>query len=595
MIKARALLVAAILPLAGLTCQPASAGTTTAQTDTAPRQNVPAQLDAAQRAFYADVFSRIDAQDWGNVTALLQSVQGDPLHQLALARYYLHPDSPAIDLDTLSRWLAVGSDLPQAEQIGRLAVKRGLATMPNLRGARRLVPLRAPAKRNRPPAGNDGSMPPELSAAILERIKNDDPAGAHILLDGIDAVLTPQARAEWRQRVAWSYYIENDDANALSLARQVGAGGAGPWIGEGYWVAGLAAWRLGDCELAGDGFARAVRDTTNDELLAAAHYWHSRALVRCRQPEAAAPALRSAAQLDETLYGMLAAEQLNMTLPQSSSGQPFTAADWRQLSGQANVRTAIALVEIGREALADEVLRHQARIGDPEQYPALSRLARALQLPATQLYMAYNAPRDARADPATRYPAAKWQPLAGWKVDPALAYAHTLQESNFRADAISPANAVGLMQITPITVRQHAPSLGMDALQVDLADPATNMAFGQRNLEMLRDAAGTQGLLPKIMAAYNAGLAPITRWNTEVRDAGDPLLYMESIPYWETRAYVAIVTRNYWMYQRQQNTIGLSRNALAQNLWPHFPSVTGSGAFAMHGKPVLSVGYDHGG
>ena len=52
------------------------------------------------------------------------------------------------------------------------------------------------------------------------------------------------------------------------------------------------------------------------------------------------------------------------------------------------------------------------------------------------------------------------------------------------------------------------------------------------------------------MAAYNAGLSPITRWNTEIRDGGDPLLWMESIPYWETRGYVSIVMRNYWMYER---------------------------------------------
>ena len=84
----------------------------------------------------------------------------------------------------------------------------------------------------------------------------------------------------------------------------------------------------------------------------------------------------------------------------------------------------------------------------------------------------------------------------------------------------------------------------MNASYVNLSDPATNLAFGQENLEMLRDSSATGGLLPKIMAAYNAGLSPVTRWNSEVRDQGDPLLYMESIPYWETRGYVAIVMRN---------------------------------------------------
>src|SRR3546814_3914435 len=108
-----------------------------------------------------------------------------------------------------------------------------------------------------------------------------------------------------------------------------------------------------------------------------------------------------------------------------------------------------------------------------------------------------------------------------------------------------------MIQITPITVRQHAARREMDASYVNLDDPQVNLAFGQRNLEMLRDSPATQGKLPKIMAAYNAGLTPVTRWNGEVRDQGDPLLYMESIPYWETRGYVAIVMRNYWMYEKQ--------------------------------------------
>ena len=127
------------------------------------------------------------------------------------------------------------------------------------------------------------------------------------------------------------------------------------------------------------------------------------------------------------------------------------------------------------------------------------------------------------------------------------------------------------MQITPITVREHAPRLNMSASYVNLDDPEVNLAFGQRNLEMLRDSAATQGRLPKIMAAYNAGLSPVDRWNTEINDQNDPLLWMESIPYWETRGYVAIVMRNYWMYERAAGTPSPSRRALAQGLWPQFP------------------------
>jgi soluble lytic murein transglycosylase-like protein len=88
---------------------------------------------------------------------------------------------------------------------------------------------------------------------------------------------------------------------------------------------------------------------------------------------------------------------------------------------------------------------------------------------------------------------------------------------------------------------------------------------------MLRDSPATGGALPKIMAAYNAGLTPVGRWNYEIRDQNDPLLWMESIPYWETRGYVAIVMRNYWMYERAAGVPSPSRRALAQGRWPEFP------------------------
>jgi soluble lytic murein transglycosylase-like protein len=427
-------------------------------------------------------------------------------------------------------------------------------------------------------------MPPEIRAALLERITNDDPDGARALLDGIDAALSPEARAEWRQRVAWSYYIENMDPQALALARTVGAG-AGPWVAEGEWVAGLAAWRLGDCGEAGGSFERAAYGATNPELRSAALYWGARSALRCRQPDRSTELLRAAAGADETLYGMLAAEQLGQALPNRVSAAEFSAQDWQAIGGIENVRVAVALMELGKDRLASEVLLHQAKIGDASAYGPLSRLARDLGMPQTQLYMAYNGPSGGRSDPASEYPAPKWVPITGWRVDPALAYAHTLQESAFRSTAVSPAQAQGLMQITPITVRHHAPRLGLDASHLDIFDPAVNLAFGQRNLEMLRDDPATGGALPKIIAAYNAGLTPVTRWNGEIRDQGDPLLYMESIPYWETRGYVAIVLRNYWMYERQARAGSQTRVTLAQNAWPRFPEAAPSS-----GRVYLSAG-----
>jgi soluble lytic murein transglycosylase-like protein len=555
----------------------------------ADRTAVPTLLSQEDRSYYRALFAAIEGKDWSRVQEMFAQRPDGPLHQAARAEYFLDATSPKIELDKLNAWLAKGTELPMAEQIGRLAMTRGATELPAMPGAQPFVQLPAIAKRVRPRSIDDGTMPANISAGILGRIKNDDPTGAKTLLDGIEATLSDSARAEWRQRVAWSYYIENDNASAYQLG-QLAAQGSGAWVGLAWWTAGLSAWRLGDCQGAGDAFANAASRAENPELSTAALYWQSRALVRCRKPEEAAAPLRRAAQRDETLYGMLAAEQLGLKVSEQHAAADFSQSDWQQLRDIGNVRVAVELAEIGEDGLADEVLRHQARIGSPSQYQPLTRLARDLGLPSTQLWMAYNAPYGGKPEPATRFPTPKWTPAGGWKVDPALVYAHALQESVFRTSVVSPAGARGLMQIMPAAARDHAGALGVSGNASDLNKPEINLAFGQRHLEMLRGDPGTQGLLPKVMAAYNAGIVPVARWNSEVNDQGDPLLWMESIPYWETRGYVSIVMRNYWMYERQAGGPSESRMALAQGMWPTFPDLAGSKGVRMAANGAILRG-----
>ncbi|HAW34662.1 MAG TPA: lytic murein transglycosylase [Erythrobacter sp.] len=533
---------------------------------------LPQLLSADERGYYASLFAAIEARNWDRVEVMLAGRSEGPLHGAALAAYYLHPESPRIELPRIEAWLARYAQLPQAEAMVRLGQTRGLENPPRLPGARDLVRQPGSSKRIRPGTINDGTMPASVRAAILEHITNDDPDGARLLLDGVDATLSPQARAEWRYRVAWSYYIENQDAQAWALADTVRDNGSGPWVAEGDWAAGLAAWRLGDCDKAAEAFQRSAAASTNPNLTAAAHYWASRALIRCRFPEKSDEQLRGAARFPETLYGMLAHEQLGRDLPETHAQPDLTEADWRRLRDEDAVQQAVMLAEIGQRDEAADDLVWLVRTGDPDDYPALSRLARALGLTGAQTFMAYNAPRGEGAHPSLRYPVTFRTPVGGWRVDPALAFAHALQESNFRERVVSPAGAIGLMQIMPITQREYAASINMSS-NADLKDPAVNLAFGQRTLESLSTASYTQGRLPKIMAAYNAGPSPVARWESEIRDAGDPLLYMESIPYWETRGYIAVVMRNYWMYLRQADAPAPSRIDLAENDWPQFPKV----------------------
>lgn len=530
---------------------------------------VPTLLTSADRLWYAGLFAAIDGKDWARTEALFLERPDGPLHGVAQARYFLDPASPQIDLPRLSAWLEKYPELPQAGEILRVAITRGLETAPLLPRAQELRPQAGLTRRNRPRSVEDGTMPPSLASAINERITQDDPDGARLLLDGVDANLSSAARAEWRQKIAWSYYIENRDADAFAQARTVSEG-SGAWVPEGAWVAGLAAWRMGDCREAAIGFAQA-NQSADVELAAAANYWLARTFIRCRQPGQAHIALRRAARSDETLYGMLALEQLGQALPAKHNRPDLTEEDWQRLERLPNLRRAVMLYELGRRAEADALIRHQAASGSPQDYAAIGRLARALGLTTAQRSLAYNAPRGVTPEPAARWPITDRAPRGGWKIDPALAFAHALQESSFREEVVSPANAIGLMQIRPIAARENAPSLGLNAATLDLKDPATNLALGQQALSALAASPNTQGRLPKVMAAYNAGMTPVARWNGEIRDQGDPLLWMESVPYWETRGYVNIVMRNYWMYLRQAGVPAPSRLELAQNQWPSFP------------------------
>jgi len=148
-------------------------------------------------------------------------------------------------------------------------------------------------------------------------------------------------------------------------------------------------------------------------------------------------------------------------------------------------------------------------------------------------------------------------------------FAHTLQESRFRTDVVSSAGAYGLMQVRPGAATDIARRQGRSFDRSALTRPGTNMEVGQSYLGQLRDQPCTGGLLPKVIAAYNAGPVPVEAWNAQARDGGDPLLYIESIPYSETRAYVVQVLRYRREYLKQDRLAASKRTSRRmQQTWP---------------------------
>ncbi len=122
------------------------------------------------------------------------------------------------------------------------------------------------------------------------------------------------------------------------------------------------------------------------------------------------------------------------------------------------------------------------------------------------------------------------------------------QESLFMDDVVSPAGAVGLMQLMPATAKRVARRIGLEDFRVEtLADPETNIRIGTAYLEELAGRYGRDW--PKVLAAYNAGPAPVARWS-RVRPKAEIDEFIEGILYRETRIYVKKVLYNWFLYRR---------------------------------------------
>ena len=543
-----------------------------AATDTIPqisRTTYAAQLGPHAREKYREIFAAIHDAQWIDAAAKLDAMPEGPLHAVARAELYLAKGSPKVSGEALATLAEKAPELPAAQALVRLAQARGMTALPSLPNAQELRWLGSAPRRGKV-AGSEARAT-AMSGRIAPLLKGDRPNEAEAILDSASGDLDTETLTEWQHRIAWSYYLTGDDAAARRLADKARAG-YGDWAAQADWVGGLAAWRQQDWQAASDAFSAAARRSSDQEMVAAGHFWAGRADMAAGHPERVEARLKAASINPETFYGLLALQRMGLT------AKPIDQSALGTIEKRPNVRAALALAEIGEMELADQLIRYQARIGDARDHAALATIAGRMDLPATQLWLAHNGPVGAQAAVSARYPAPPgWRPVGGWRVDKALVFAHALQESQFRTTITSPAGARGLMQVMPGTAAMLSRRKG-EASVGPLTNPSVNLEYGQSFMELVRDMSETGGLLPKVIAAYNAGPQPVGAWNARSRDNNDPLLYIESIPYWETRSYVTIVLRNYWMYQLQAGDQAKSLAALSQGLWPRFPGLPGATA-----------------
>lgn len=136
-------------------------------------------------------------------------------------------------------------------------------------------------------------------------------------------------------------------------------------------------------------------------------------------------------------------------------------------------------------------------------------------------------------------------------VDPVLVWSIMKNESEFRSGVVSPAGAVGLMQLMPTTAnRMMTEASGRRIDRRELYRPAVNITLGTLYLKKLGEMFPDN--IVAVVASYNAGEEAVARWlkNGTINDIEE---WVEEIPYSETNLYVKKVLASYWNYKRLYN------------------------------------------
>ena len=146
-----------------------------------------------------------------------------------------------------------------------------------------------------------------------------------------------------------------------------------------------------------------------------------------------------------------------------------------------------------------------------------------------------------------------------YQLNPNLMMGLIRQESSYLMDAKSPVGAMGLMQLMPPTAREIAVDLRYKSktLKKDLMQPQLNIRFGSYYYKKVLKM--TKGNIPVALAAYNVGIGNMRKWfrarksNQGIYEqrSSDPVdeLWMEELPWSETRGYVKSILRNYLIYE----------------------------------------------
>jgi len=290
-------------------------------------------------------------------------------------------------------------------------------------------------------------------------------------------------------------------------------------------------------------------------------YWKARALEELYgkgRADAAVHLYRKAAE-ERSYYGFLAADTLGQNYSFVDRPAPVTPQQVEQMAARPAMQRARELQAIGEFYHARREWDYATQGMSHEELLTAGKLASSWGWYHKSIQSVLAA--DYLDDLELRFPLAfadivdDVSKRMGKKtaLDPYLIFAVARQESHFSHDAKSRAGALGLMQLLPSTARATAHRAGVRYRRSwDLLSPSTNIALGSFYLNTLLDRFDNNRFLAA--AAYNAGPTRVASWLKETKNQLPYDVWIETIPYSETRSYVQNVLAYTVIYAYRSGT-----------------------------------------
>ncbi len=321
-----------------------------------------------------------------------------------------------------------------------------------------------------------------------------------------------------------------------------------------------ALWLLGWVQLeylnspkpAYENFYRMFHAVKTPVSKARAAYWAARAAEDNQNRDIARGWYAQAGRHPTVFYGQLAFEHLhprsNLPLPEQPG---FSSAERKRFQRNELVQVILMLHTLGMDDQALPFIVTLAKNAKTtEEYALIADLTHELHWLYGRVKSAKLAIREHHLLIRSGWPVVKLP--KGLPVEDALSHAIARQESEFKPDAVSRANARGLMQLLPKTAKLTAKNLGIPYHKAELFNPSYNITLGSQYLGELIGRFDGNYILA--IAGYNAGPTRSKQWIKRFGTPGNNLRqtinWIETIPFKETRNYVQRVLENLQVYRQ---------------------------------------------